>query len=482
MKGSRWIGPAAGVAILLFFLLMPPLEPLTAAGMKTAGIFLFTIIWWATVGIGYPSLICIVLLAVTGVMTPAEVFANSLGSWLTMFLLGCFGLSEGLRSTGFSRRFAIWFITRPFTAGHPWLMVAMFLLACTLLASVMSSTASCIVFMTIAAPMLETLGYKNGDSFAAAFMMGIAWAATAALSMTPIAHAGNVLVMEWVRTEFGYTISFPQWMLFGIPMGLLIYLLILGTLRYVVHPDVSRSSGVTIEDIRRAAGDMGKMTTEEKLTLGIFLAVVVCWVLPGITENILPGVAVFLTGIGYAVPPVVGACLLCLIRVKNRPLMTFRQWTQDGVEWGTTILCAAVAVIGMALNNPGTGISELLTGIFQPVAASVPFVVFLFISILWVVLQTNLMPNLVALTLVYSIMVPVAAAAGTGNAIALGTAIAGAANCAFSLPSSTTTTALIIGSGWVSVRFLGKYGVILLLPIILIFTFLCYPLCSVIFG
>ena len=471
-----------GFGVLLLFLLLPPFEPLTVLGMKVVGIFLFTIIWWATVGIGYPSLLCIALLALTGAMTPKAVFAASLGNWVVFFLIGCFGLSEGLRITGFSRRFALWFMTRPFTAGRPWMLLAMFLLACTLLGSVMSSTATCIVFLAIATPMLEALGYKKGDSFAAMFMMGVAWAATASLSMTPIAHAGNIMVMDWIRRDFGYTISFPQWMSFGIPMGLLVYLMVLGVFRYVVRPDVSRITSMTANYIREEAGKMGAMKLEEKLTLGVFLAVVVCWLLPGLVNNILPGVSDYLNRIGYAIPALVGASLLCLIRVKNQPLMTFQQWMTGGMEWGSTALVAAIMVIGTAVGNPETGIPELLTNIFQPVAVGAPFYVFVLTSLFWVVLQTNVMSNLVSMTLVYAIMVPAAIAAGVGNPIALGATIAAASNYAFSLPSATTTTAIVVGSGWVSVGFLSRYGVLLLIPIVLAFTFICYPFASLIFG
>ncbi|HEX78643.1 MAG TPA: hypothetical protein G4O19_00615 [Dehalococcoidia bacterium] len=482
MKVSRWIVPGTGLAILIAFLLLPPLEPLTSIGMRTVGIFLFTIVWWATIGIGYPSIICIALLAITGVMTPSEAFTSSFGNWLPIFLIGCFGLSEGLRKTGFSRRFALWFITRPFTIGHPWLLVAMFLLACTLLGSVMSSTATTIVFMAIAAPMLETLGYKKGDTFAATFMMGVAWAATAALSMTPIAHVGNVLVMDWIRRDFGYSISFPQWMLFGIPMGLLVYLMILGAFRYIVRPDVTKITDMATGYIHQAAREMGKMKLEEKLALGVFLIVIICWMLPGIARGVIPGVTTYLDKIGYAIPAITGACLLCLIRVKGEPLLTFQHWMKEGVEWGSTILCAAIMAIGTAISNPATGIPELLMSIFQPMATSVPLYVFILISVAWVVLQTNIMSNVVSLTLVYSIMVPVAAATSICNPIALGTTIAASANYAFSLPSATTTTAIVVGSGWVSVGFLGKYGSILIIPIVLLFTFVCYGLTSAIFG
>jgi sodium-dependent dicarboxylate transporter 2/3/5 len=239
---------------------------------------------------------------------------------------------------------------------------------------------------------------------------------------------------------------------------------------------------MTTADIRRAAGNMGKMKLDEKLSLGVFLAVVVCWIMPGVSGGIMPGIASFFDKLGYAVPPLAGACLLCMIRVGGRPLLTFRQWMNDGVEWGSTILCAAIMAIGVAMSAPGTGISELLAGIFQPLAASVPAWTFILISILWVVLQTNLMPNLVSMTLVYSVMVPVAAAAGIGNPIALGATITAASNCAFALPSATTTTALVVGTGWVKVGFMGRHGAVLLIPLVLVFTFICYSLCTLIFS
>lgn len=483
MRGSQWIGPGVGTIILLVFLLLPPLEPLTALGMKAVGIFLFTIVWWATVGIGYPSLLCIVLLVATGVLTPGEAFAGSMGNWVVLFLIGCFGLSEGLRASGFSHRFALWFMTRRFTAGRPWMLLAMFLLACTLLGSVMSSTATCIVFMAIAAPMLETMGYKKGDPFAAMFMMGIAWAATASLAMTPIAHAGNVMVMEWIQRDLGYTISFPQWMAFGIPMGLLVYFMVIATFRYIVRPDVSRITSMTDGYIREAAGSEAEpMKLEEKLSLGVFLAVVACWMLPGIAANILPEASAYLSKLGYATPALAGAILLCLIQVKNKPLLTFPQWMTDGMEWGSTILVAAIMIIGSVIGNPETGIPQLLTGVFEPIAANVPFYILLLISVFWVVAQTNVMSNLVSMTLVYSIMVPVSIAAEVGNPVAFGATIAAASNYAFCLPSATTTTALVIGSGWVPVRFMGLYGLILLIPIVLVFTFVCYPFASLIFS
>lgn len=480
MRGKRWIGPGLGVAVLLVFLLLPPLEPLTAVGMKVVGIFLFTIIWWATMGIGYPSILCIALLALTGAMTPKAVFAASWGNYLILFILALFGLAQCFRLTGFSHRFALWFLTRPFTVGHPWLMIAMFLLGPLLLGGVMSGTATCITFMAIAEPMLGALGYKKGDRFAATLMMGIGWTATAAFIMTPIGHASNVMLIEWIQRDTSYVISFPLWMAVGVPTGLLLYLLILGYLRFVVRPNVSKFSGTAVEYVRQEKDKIGAMKLEEKLVVGIFLVVVVCWMLPGLAGNILPGVSAYFDKIGYAIPPLVGACLLCIIRVKNQPLMTFQQW-MAGVPWGAIALIAAIMAIRDVVGSPETGIPQLLANLFQPIATSAPFFVYRLIGQIWVSTQTNIMSNLVSACLVYGAMVPAAIGAGVGNPVALGFTIFAGARAGFALPSATTNTALVTGSGWVPVGFMIRHGFAVTIGVILLCIFVVYPWASFVF-
>jgi len=84
------------------------------------------------------------------------------------------------------------------------------------------------------------------------------------------------------------------------------------------------------------------------------------------------------------------------------------------------------------------------------------------------------------MTLVYTIVLPVAVSAGMGNPAALGATIAAAANYAFALPSATTSTALVVGSGWVPVDQMARYGAMMIIPTILIFAFFCYPLAAMI--
>lgn len=477
---DRWlVGPVLGVMVLAFFLLIPPLEPLTATGMKTVGIFCFTIIWWISVGIGYPSIICILLLILTGVATPEGVFAF-LGHWVIFFVLGCFGMSECLRVTGFSRRFAFWFLTRPFARGRPWILMALFLLACTLMGAIMSTTVTVIIFMAIAISMLEALGYRKGDTFAATLIMGIGWAATASFAMTPIGHAGNILMMEWIQRDFGYTVTFPQWMVVGIPMGLLAYVLIMLFFRFAVRPDMSKFNELASEHLQKEAGSIGPMKAREKVAVAVFMGAIVCWVLPGLVQDIWPGVSEFLNTVGFATPALVGASLLCFIRINREPLLTFHQW-MGGIEWGAIIMIVAILAIGQAIGDPVSGIPQLLTSSLGSLVEGMPLSLFLIVNFLWVTLQTNVLSNFISMTVVYNIMAPISVSTGLGNPVALGVTIAAASHYAFTLPSATIATALIVGSGWVPVKHMIKYGALLIIPMVLMFAFLYYPLAALVF-
>ncbi len=479
MKGIQWMGVGLGIAFLVIFLLLPPFGLVTELGMKTIGLFLFTVFMWVFVDTGFSSILSIALFAVLGIMTSKEAFAASLGSWLVIFIIGCFGLTEAIRISGFSRRFAFWFLTRPFTKGHPWLLLGLFFFGVTIMGAIMSTIVTTILFMSIAVTMLEGVGYQKGDRFAAMLIMGIAWTATASFVMTPMGHGSNILAMEWIRRDLGYYISFPAWMAVGIPMGLLTCLVLLGFFRFVVRPDVSKFSTAANEYISKEASKIEPMKPEEKVALGIFGGVIALWVLPGVAGGLLPGIAAYLDKLGFAIPPLIGTALLCMIRVKKKPLLTFHQW-MGGVEWGAVALIAAIGVIGEILGRPETGIPEFLTGAIQPIVGA-PFIVIVLFSLAWVIIQTNLMSNLVSASLVYTIVMPAVIAAGVGNPVALGFSIFAGCHYAFCLPSATAATALIIGSGWVPVKFMALYGIILIIPMILLYAFIGYPFAAFVY-
>jgi sodium-dependent dicarboxylate transporter 2/3/5 len=144
-------------------------------------------------------------------------------------------------------------------------------------------------------------------------------------------------------------------------------------------------------------------------------------------------------------------------------------------------LVGTIFALGAAIAKPETGISNFIIAAFQPLVQSGSEWVLVIMTFVWTVVQTNAMSNIVTETLVYTVMVPIMTAAKVGNPIALGAVISSASNLAFSLPSATTTTAIVAGAGWVSVKFMAKYGLMMIIPCIILCALLAYPIASAVF-
>lgn len=144
------------------------------------------------------------------------------------------------------------------------------------------------------------------------------------------------------------------------------------------------------------------------------------------------------------------------------------------------MMIVAILALGEAIGDPLSGIPQILTSSLGSLVDGMPLSFFLFVNFMWVTLQTNVLSNLISMTVVYNIMAPIAANNDMCNPAALGVTIAAASHYAFALPSATIATALVVGSGWVPVKYLIKYGVLLIVPMVLMFTFLYYPLAALV--
>ena len=78
---------------IVFQFLLPYGEPLTKAGMGVLGVFFATIYLWTFVGIGWPSVLSVALLATTQVVSAGVIFQQSYGNGMVPFLIFCFVFS-----------------------------------------------------------------------------------------------------------------------------------------------------------------------------------------------------------------------------------------------------------------------------------------------------------------------------------------------------------------------------------------------------
>ena len=106
------------------------------------------------------------LIALTGIITPAQAWQFSLGNATTVLTILICILSYALNATNIGKTVAIWFITRKAAQKRPYMFLLLFMTANLLLAYVMDGIPTTIVFTLIAKNVADNLGYEKGDKFA----------------------------------------------------------------------------------------------------------------------------------------------------------------------------------------------------------------------------------------------------------------------------------------------------------------------------
>ena len=142
-----------GIALaiyLLFKFLLPAPAPITPDGMEVIGILILATYLWVSVGTGWTSVLTICLMGLTNYMSAANAIKGAFGDWMFAFLMGCMLVNAVLSETGLSRRIAMWFITRKFVNGRPYVIIGMFFVAMFVLGLFMTSSATCVMFLALA--------------------------------------------------------------------------------------------------------------------------------------------------------------------------------------------------------------------------------------------------------------------------------------------------------------------------------------------
>lgn len=476
-------GKKIAVTVLSFFLMffcqyVPPVLGLSALGMQVAGIFIGTVLLWLFVSTTWPSVLCIIAFVMTDLYSYSSALSASMGGWIVSFVLFSSMVSYSLGQTGFLRRCAVWFITRPFTKKNPWLFLGLLFLGPLVIGSFMSPIPAFIVFVPIAEQIFEELGYKKGDRLPQMVILGILFFASLSTITTPIAHTVPILSMSvYEQIAGGATIDFVKYTVFGVVSGIVIYLVVMALMYFVFRPDVSRFKNL---DVSRISGEKTAMTPQERYTLIIFVAVVALWMLPGLIQNVFPAAYTVLNGLGTPTPAMMGVVALCLIHVKGKPLMNFSEGISKGVPWGAVLMVAATGILGSALTNEDVGITAVVSGSLEPVIGNMSSVLFVLIVSLFTVLLTNFASNTVTVTILCNIAVPLALTGTVANVnpAALASVIGAGACVACATPPSTAHAAIAAGTGWLDTGVMLRHGFLWSMAAAVLLAVVGYPIAA----
>lgn len=443
--------------------------------MQVIGIFIGIMIMWNFVGTDWPSFLCMALLAIFQIMKPADIFKSSFGNATIAFLLVFFMMSHVLSQVGFSKRMAIWFFTNRLAKKSPWMFVIMFLFGAMFMASFMSQTAALLIFLPIAEQIFKELDYCKGDRFPQMLVLGLGIAVGIGSANTPLGHAIVLIPIQLLQEQTGLDVNIMAYSAFGIASGILIFAALILVYRVLYRPDLGK---LTTYDAGKMRNELKPMSRQEKITSGLFGAVIIVWILQGFLKNIFPAAGGYLANLGNAVPVLVAIIILCIAEVDGKPIMNYKDAATNGVPWSALIFNAAVLVLSGALVLDKVGISDFLIETVTPMVSGMNQSVFILAIASLCVIATNISSNTVCATVFYTISAPIAMAMGNINMVALAAVIAAAASYAFATPPATMPMAVVAGTGWVDVKVMFQYGGLIALICILVLAFVGYPIAA----
>ena len=471
---SWYIDMAIVIAIYaLFQFILPAPEPITRAGMGVAGIFIATLYLWIKVDIGWPSLLFVGVVGLTGVCSGTNLFAKTWGNVMVPFLVCAFMLNMVMSETGLTRRFALAFVTAKGNRGKPWRIMIMFFLAVLLMGLVSTSSAICVLFMAIAEEMFNMTGYKKGDRLVEAMMIGIFWVAQGAMAYTPISHVLIPMIFEYIAADFGITITYTRYTLGFLLAGAGFFIGWMLILRFIIRPDVEKLKHLDIDALKASLKPWSK---QEITALVVYVAVIVMWCFPDVIGLIpsLQGVSKWMSSLGSAAPAMVAVGVLALISYDGKPMLDVKDCCKR-LPWGNVFMMATVMGMGFVFGLDTVGVSAWIMKVVSPLMSGLSPHVFVLVVIIFITVMTDFVSNTLSASM-YAVIIPIALTVPGVNPIVVALLIAAGCNSSFTFPSGCPAASLASGGGWTRVSFQIKYGFIVNTWAIIMYFTLAYPI------
>jgi solute carrier family 13 (sodium-dependent dicarboxylate transporter), member 2/3/5 len=340
-RKDMWCAALAVLAIAAV-ISMPTPVGLSAAGQRTAALFVGALILWTTeaVPIAVTSILILALQPILGVGTLGSAFTNFI-SPIFFFVMVMYFIAYGWLKTGLARRFALWMISKAGTDPKRVLFVLM--VGTAAMSTVVSDVPCAAVFMAVALGIFEKINLRPGSPFGKAVMIGIPIASLIGGVGTPAGSSINILGLIMIEQNGGPRIPFLHWMAIGMPMVIILLPIAAWILLRFFPPEIKTIGDVSELQYERA--QLGPVSGPEWKVIGIMAAMILCWILS--------------TWIRAFDTVLVGVCGACIMFMPGIRLFTWKE-AEKSTGWEALMMIGAVTSLG-ALSS-SSGLAKWLVG------------------------------------------------------------------------------------------------------------------------
>ncbi len=467
-----------GLLIMFGFGYIPPVEPITALGMKVAGIFMGCIFLWSTIGLIWPSIFAIVAMMLSGYSSPKAIIASSFGDTVPVLLLFAMTVFGLIQHYDVPRYISRWFLTRKSINGRPLVFTFIFMIATNAMALSSGSILAILIFMwTVLYGILKELKFTKEDKYAHLIVIGTMIAAMLGQPMKFFQGSGLMILSAFEKAS-GMQINSFAYLLFGMCMNLLLISLYVLSVKYVFKTDLSKLENINVEYFER--DPLPPMNNIQKLMFATLIAFWVLVLIPSVLPKSIAFVAMLdkLSALGILM---IFTGIFMIIKVDNKPIMPIKDIIGKYVSWEIYFLLSASMCLSAALSNPKTGLTEYLAINLAPLLGGHSAIMFTSIVLILGMCVTQFANNGVSGVVLMPVIQIFAEQSGA-NFSSVAALFCFIMHSAMLTPAGSPYAALIFSNKeWLEPKLVLKYGSFTLLLFISLYLFIGIPLGNFIF-
>ncbi len=425
----------------------PAPDGLTLPAQRTVGIFTLCAMLWISnvIPLHITSMLAILLLPLLGVMKGEEAFAL-FGNKAVFFILGAFVLSAVLVECGLSERITCFVFEHASQSARRLRTVIM--LFCAFASFWMSEHAVAAMAFPIVMTLVRALGLKEGKSeFAKSFFFALAWGCVVGGVATYLGGARNPLAVGILTANTGVSISFLRWLSASLPLVLILLVAALLMLRYA-YPEEKVDLAAARSRLHEMRAARGPVSRREIGIAVVTIMTILCWVF-------------LYQRVELATTALAAVAALFIFR------LTKWETVESGVNWGIILMYGGAIALGHALSSSGAAewvVSRTIGRIDMP-----PFALIVLIGCLSLAL-TEVISNAAVVSVIMPVGISLAPQYGIPYEV-ITFAVALPSGLSYILPMGTPATAIIYGSGYLTMKDFMRMGGAMAVLSLIVFAF-----------
>ncbi|WP_037053380.1 SLC13 family permease [Rheinheimera baltica] len=467
----QWLARVAGPGALLFTMLTDAPQGMTEQAWLTSGLAVWMAVWWIseTVAIAVTALLPLVLAPLLGLTSIKEASAPYAHPLIFLFL-GGFILSIAMERWSLHKRIAL--TTMLMAGSKPSQQIAAVMAVTAFLSMWMSNTATAVMMLPIGLSVCQMVQAGNNGSFAKALLLAIAYAASIGGLATLIGTPPNALLAAYLNETYQLNIGFAQWMLFGVPLTLVLIVFAWFWLTRVMYKLDQSGTLCAKAALLQQRNALGPISQAEKTVALVFVTTALAWIFRPVLVSVT-GLAIDDTMIA-----VIAAVVLFMLPSgqMKQPIL---QWEDtQKLPWGILLLFGGGLSLAALMSSSG-----LAAYISQQVSSfdTLPLWLMVVLVTAVIIFLTEVTSNTATAAGFLPLLGPVALSL-SGSPLTLVIPAAIAASCAFMMPVATPPNAIVFSSGELKIIDMAKAGLALNIFAIIIISALTLTLGKAVFG